>query len=203
VLRARAQPSPHEGRIITTAKRAERTAVAYPPVDPAYPRVPFDVQGYTARVTEDARDNRCFICAIVDGTRTDHHLVYRDELCIAFLNRFPTLFGYTLVAPLAHRTGVVSDFSEVDYLGLQLRVHRVGRAVAAAVPTERLYILSLGSVQGNAHVHWHVAPLPPGVAYEQQQFAALMAEHGCLDIPDDDQAALAEQIARFLSETSP
>ena len=192
-----------KGRIITTAKRAERTAVAYPPVDPAYPRVPFDVQSYTARVAEDARDNRCFICEIVDGTRTDHHLVYRDEICVAFLNRFPTLVGYTLVRPVEHRTGVVSDFREGDYLGLQQRVHRVGRAVAAAVPTERVYILSLGSSQGNAHVHWHVAPLPPGVAYEEQQFAALMAENGCLDIPDDDQAALARQIALLMSAASP
>jgi hypothetical protein len=36
-----------------------------------------------------------------------------------------------------------------------------------------LYILSLGSQQGNRHVHWHLAPLPPGVAFENQQFAAL------------------------------
>ena len=29
--------------------------------------------------------------------------------------------------------------------------------------------------RANAHVHWHVAPLPPGVPYEQQQFRAVMA----------------------------
>ena len=47
--------------------------------------------------------------------------------------------------------------------------------------------MSLGSHQGNAHVHWHVAPLPPGVPYEEQQFAALMHEvNGYLDIPEAD-----------------
>ncbi len=189
-----------KGRIVTTAKRAERTAVAYPAVDPPYPRVPFDLPCYTARVAEDSRNNRCFICAIVNGSRSDHHVVYRDELCIAFLNRFPTLVGYTLVAPLEHRTGVVDDFHEDEYLAIQLRVHRLGRAVAAAVTTERLYVLSLGSMQGNAHVHWHIAPLPPGVPYAEQQFTALMAESGCLDIPDRDQAALAQRIATLMSE---
>jgi len=31
----------------------------------------------------------------------------------------------------------------------------------------RVYILSLGSQQGNKHVHWHSAPLPFGVPVEQ------------------------------------
>ena len=52
-------------------------------------------------------------------------------------------------------------------------MHRIGRAISECTPTERLYVLSLGSRQGNSHVHWHVAPLPPGVPYAQQQYAAL------------------------------
>jgi hypothetical protein len=32
--------------------------------------------------------------------------------------------------------------------------------LAAVVPTERMYCLSLGSQECNAHVHWHIAPLP-------------------------------------------
>jgi histidine triad (HIT) family protein/ATP adenylyltransferase len=57
-----------------------------------------------------------------------------------------------------------------------------------------MYSLSLGSRQGNAHLHWHLAPLPPGVPYEQQQFHALMAENGVLAVGDVDQAALAQRI---------
>ena len=57
-------------------------------------------------------------------------------------------------------------------------------------PTERIYVLSLGSQQENAHVHWHVAALPPGVPYEDQQFRA----NGVLAITADDQAGLAEAI---------
>ena len=61
-----------------------------------------------------------------------------------------------------------------------------------------MYSLSLGSQQGNAHLHWHVAPLPPGVPYEQQQLRALSAEYGVLDIDDTSQAALAQAIRSHL-----
>jgi len=104
--------------------------------------------------------------------------------------------GYTLVAPLEHRTDVVGSFTEAEYVELQRRVHRIGRALSAAVPTERLYVLSIGSRQGNAHVHWHLGPLPPGVPYREQQYAALMHEHGHLDVPEADLVALARNVAR-------
>jgi len=57
-------------------------------------------------------------------------------------------------------------------------VRHVALAVEEVLAPERVYLLSLGSQQGNTHVHWHVAALPPGVPYEQHQFHALMAEHG-------------------------
>ena len=60
--------------------------------------------------------------------------------------------------------------------------------------TERLYVLSLGSLQGNRHVHWHLVPLPPGVPYEQQHFTALAPERGYLDIPDQAQADMATRL---------
>src|ERR671930_1078542 len=134
---------------------------------------------------------RCFICELLDGNpEFHHHVVYEDENTIAFLNRFPPLFGCVLVAPRQHREGVTADFSLDEYLALQRVVYRVAEAVQRVVPTERLYILSLGSQQGNSHVHWHVAPLPPGVAFADQQFAALdTAER--LDLTDDEFADLA------------
>jgi len=52
-------------------------------------------------------------------------------------------------------------------------VHRLGRVLAEITSTERLYVFSFGSMQGVAHVHWHIAPLPPGVPFREQQFAAV------------------------------
>ncbi len=89
---------------------------------------------------------------------------------------------------------VTGDFTLDESLALQARVYRVAEAVRQAVPTERVYILSLGSQQGNRHVHWHIAPLPPGVPYREQQLEALRIEKGILKMSDDEMAALAVRI---------
>lgn len=155
-------------------------------------RMPFDVESYVSRV----RTGPCFVCGIVGGsTHQPEHVVFRDEQYIAFLPRFHVLLGYVLVAPVDHREAVADDFTTDEYVALQAVVHRVARALATVVPTERVYVLSLGSQQGNAHVHWHVAALPPGVPYDEQQFHALMAEaKGVLVLSDDEQRELADRV---------
>jgi diadenosine tetraphosphate (Ap4A) HIT family hydrolase len=161
-------------------------------VSAQFPRRAFDLDAYIEHVTSD---QGCFICRLVHG-EPGHAVIYRDDDHVAFLNRFPTVVGYTLVAPTRHRERVVDDFELDAYLALQTLIHRLGRALSATVPTERLYVLSLGSQEGNSHVHWHLAPLPPGVPYADQQFHALMTEaNGYLDIPVQDQVALARRIA--------
>jgi diadenosine tetraphosphate (Ap4A) HIT family hydrolase len=69
------------------------------------------------------------------------------------------LRAHLMVAPIDHRERVVGDFSEDEYVELQRVVHQAGRALESVVETERLYVLSLGSQQGNRHVHWHLVPL--------------------------------------------
>ena len=140
----------------------------------------------------------CYLCEVASGRDTRHALVYEDDLTIAFLNRFPTLYGYVIVAPREHREQVTGDFSEDEYAALQRVVHRVGEAVRRAVPTERLYVLSLGSQQGNRHVHWHLAPLPPGVPFERQQLAALSWDDGVIDLTPAERNELAERIREAL-----
>lgn len=160
-------------------------------------RVAFDLAGYVDRV----RNSPCFLCRIVSGAdESPRHIVHRDERHIVFLPNFHVLRGYALVAPIAHREAVAGDFTEDEYLELQRLVRRVALALQRVVPTERVYVLSLGSAQGNAHVHWHVAALPPGVPYEDQQFRALMAEvRGVLDLSSDDQASLALSLSDALA----
>lgn len=144
---------------------------------------------------------RCFVCELLAGNpEYAHHVVYEDEQVIAFLQRFQTLYGYLLVAPREHREHVVDDFSEDEYLALQRVILRVGRALCRAVPTERLYVLSLGSQAGNRHVHWHLAPLPPGVPFEEQQLAALDTDLG-FDLSGAELEELAQRIRAELTET--
>jgi len=174
----------------------------------------FDLKAYRTRV----QSNPCFICRIVSGEDTTHHTVYRDDAAIVFLNKYPTLYGYVLVAPVEHREQVTGDFSMDEYQELQQVVYSVSEALRQELPTERVYILSLGSQQGNRHVHWHIAPLPPGVPYDEQQYAALnpfvitsdmtddngkqtltMENRGYLKIPEDNLRHLAERIGRRMA----
>ncbi len=110
---------------------------------------PFDFEALRERI-----GGRCFICELLEGNpEFRHHVFYEDDVAVAFLNRYPNLYGYALVAPKKHREAVTGDFDRDEYLALQEVVYRVGEAVRRSVPTERLYILSLGSQQGNRHVH--------------------------------------------------
>ncbi len=155
-----------------------------------------DVAEYRRR----AREGPCFLCELV-AARRPHHVIHEDDRAIAFLNRYPTVRGYVIVAPKEHREEVTEDFTEDEYVELQRVVCRAGEAIRRMVPTERLYILTLGSKQGNAHVHWHLAPLPPGVPDEEQQLAALAWGAGgerVLESTDAEQAQLAASIRAAL-----
>jgi diadenosine tetraphosphate (Ap4A) HIT family hydrolase len=159
-----------------------------------YPRRPWDLDAYHRRVRA-----ACFICEILAGNpEYPHHVAYRDDDCIAFLSNMPWLLGHLLVAPARHREHVVDDFTGEEYLRLQRVVHAAGTVLTGLVPTERLYVLSLGAAQGNRHVHWHLVPLPPGVPYERQQIAAMTTERGYLVVPPEIMAELAARLGAGL-----
>ncbi|MFC9660589.1 HIT family protein [Nocardia sp. NPDC127606] len=159
-------------------------------------RIPFDVEAYAQRV----RSSSCFICEVAASPGSDgwHEVIAETENDIAFLCKYPTLLGHVLVAPKIHHEHVVGDLAEDAYLQLMALVYRVARAVEATVEVERTYLLSLGSQQGNSHVHWHISPLPPGIPYHEQQFHALMAENGVLPWTPRQASALARQLRTAL-----
>jgi len=164
-------------------------------------RQKFDVSSYL----ESIGTRPCFICGLVAGDPAfAHHVVYEDDFAIAFLNKFPVLAGYVLVCPKAHLEQVTGDFSLEDYLRLQALVYAVSQALRAVLDVERVYVLSLGSQQSNLHVHWHVAPLPPGVPLEDQQFAALdVGRAGFLAMEDAEMKRFANRIAGAIRISRP
>jgi ATP adenylyltransferase len=130
-------------------------------------------------------------------------MIYESQPVVAFLSKYPVLYGYTLVAPREHREQATGDFTLEEYLALQRVIYYVAEALRRVVPTERLYILTLGSQQGNRHVHWHLAPLPPDVPYEQQQAAALNLSKGILALSDEEMAFLAQALRQELAQYGP
>lgn len=160
-------------------------------------RLPLDLDPLIRHAT----DGPCFICRLVAGDPAfHHHVIAEDEESIIFLSKYPTLRGYALVSPKAHVEDLAEDISAQTYLALQARIHRLARALKQVFDAERLYVLSLGSQQGNSHLHFHVAPLPRGVPYREQQYHALMAEHGVLQIGDAEMAAMARDIAAVYAD---
>lgn len=153
-----------------------------------------------------ARTGPCLFCEIADskisrgwpGGDTCVHVVYEDDAAIAFLDKYPREYGHTLVAPKEHREQITGDFTLEEYLALQRVVYRVAEAVRQEVNAERVYLLSLGSQQGNSHAHWHIEPSPPGVPYEQQQGAD---RGGVLRMPEEETASLAARISRRIEQT--
>jgi diadenosine tetraphosphate (Ap4A) HIT family hydrolase len=161
-------------------------------------RKPFDLAAYIQRI----QNSPCFICGMIAGRLGGNYVIYQDDRAIVFLNKYPMLYGYVLVAPVAHLEQATGDFTLKEYLDLQAMVYRVAEAVRRTVAPERVYILSLGSQQGNRHVHWHIAPLPHGVPFEQQQLEALRVEHGVIDLSDAEMQALARSIRSNMDDLS-
>ncbi len=176
-------------RIVARALRAADALT-----EPARDR--FDREAY---LQETARG--CFVCRLIQGDPTlpPHHVIWQSDEAIAFLNRFPTVYGYALVAPVTHLERVTGDFTLHKYLALQRAVYAVAEAVRQALRPERVYVLSLGSQQANAHVHWHVVPCPPGLRLEQQQLSLIdVKERGILQLDQEEAERLAIQLRAHL-----
>ncbi|WP_064713115.1 HIT family protein [Rhizobium bangladeshense] len=155
-------------------------------------RQPFDLRAYM----HDIATRPCFICGLIDNDPACfHHRIFEDDETIIFLSKYPTLPGYCLVCPREHREDLAQDMSTDEYLRLQEKVHVLSRALKSVFDAERIYVLSLGSQQANSHLHFHVVPLPSGVPLEEQQYHALMAEHGVLQMSHGEMVEMARQIA--------
>jgi ATP adenylyltransferase len=160
-----------------------------------FERYQIDVEAYHQR----CQTGPCFICKIVERDPAYRaHVVYEDEIAIAFLDKYPRLYGWILVAPREHREQVTGDFAVDEYLALQKRLYVIAEAVRQELGAERVYLLALGSNQGNSHVHWHIVPLPPGVPYREQQLAVFRQD--ILRIPEKESEALASRIRQKVEQ---
>jgi hypothetical protein len=75
--------------------------------EPPPPRRLMDAHAYERR----SRRGPCFVCEMLAGN-PDYpgDIVWADDEAVAFLARYNTLLGHTLVAPRAHREQVTADF---------------------------------------------------------------------------------------------
>jgi len=70
---------------------------------------------------------------------------FGNSAVVVFLAKYQVLYGDTLVAPRDHRKQVTGDFTPEEYLALQQVIYQIAEAQRQVTPTERIYILTLGS----------------------------------------------------------
>ncbi len=106
-------------------------------------------------------DAPCPFCEIVDGIadgRTDAHVVFEDEIVVAFLDRSPLFQGHTLVVPRQH----VVTFADLptELTGpFWRRVQHISRELPAVLGAEGTFVANNNVVsQSVAHLHVHVVP---------------------------------------------
>ena len=100
-------------------------------------------------------------CEIVSGARPAH-VVFSDDVAVAFLDARPVFKGHVLVAPLEHYV-TLADLP-ADLLGpLFLRVQRVSAAMPAAFGAQGSFIGENNVVsQSVPHLHVHIVPRTKG-----------------------------------------
>jgi histidine triad (HIT) family protein len=103
----------------------------------------------------------CVFCEIVSGARAAH-VVFSDDVAIAFLDARPVFKGHVLVAPLAHYV-TLADLP-TDLVGpLFQRVQRVSAAMPAAFGAQGSFVGENNVVsQSVPHLHVHVVPRTKG-----------------------------------------
>ena len=104
----------------------------------------------------------CFLCRGVTGSDDRANLlVYRTQLSVVVLNRFPYNNGHLLVAPKAHK-GRPDELTPDELLDLQLELRKMLGVLEKLMTPDGFNVgLNLGKVAGAGlpgHFHWHIVP---------------------------------------------
>ena len=99
----------------------------------------------------------CAFCAIVAG-EGDAHVVFEDELSLAFLDNRPLFPGHTLLVPRAHHEAIW-DLPDELVGPLFLNARLLAAAVREAMGSQGAFVAANNIVsQSVPHFHVHVVP---------------------------------------------
>ncbi len=99
----------------------------------------------------------CLFCAIVAG-ETDAHVVFEDELTLAFLDIRPLFPGHTLLVPREHHEALW-DLPEELVEPYFANVRTLAAAVREAMGAQGAFVALNNIVsQSVPHLHTHVVP---------------------------------------------
>ena len=129
----------------------------------------------------------CVFCQIVGGD-TAAHVVFEDEVSLAFLDARPVFEGHTLLVPREHHE-TLADLPHELIGPLFTNAQMLSRAVVEAMGAAGSFVAMNNTVsQSVPHLHVHVVPRRPkdglrGFFWPRHKYKS-----------DDAMAAVAEQI---------
>jgi ATP adenylyltransferase len=104
----------------------------------------------------------CFVCRGAAGADDRANLlVYRSDLSVVVLNRFPYNTGHLLVCPTAHKARP-DELTEAELLDQQLVLRTMMGVLQRRLAPDGFNVgLNLGAAAGAGlpgHLHWHIVP---------------------------------------------
>ena len=125
---------------------------------------PWRLSYITGPKEQPAGAPECFLCRVVAAASTNDRpnlVVYRTELSVVVLNRFPYNNGHLLVCPKAHK-GRLDELTPDELLDQQLVMRKFMSVIEKRMNADGFNVgLNLGRAAGAGvpgHLHWHVVP---------------------------------------------
>ena len=111
---------------------------------------------------ETKENHNCAFCAIVKGDTASRHIVFRDNISLAFLDKRPVFLGHCLLIPRNHYE-TLHDLPK-DLIGpFFSNAQLLARAVETGLHAEGTFIAINNRVsQSVPHLHIHVIPRKSG-----------------------------------------
>jgi histidine triad (HIT) family protein len=105
-------------------------------------------------------DGNCLFCRIASGDE-DAHVVFEDDLSIAFLDVRPLFAGHTLLIPRRHHE-TLWDLPAEDVEHYFATVSRLSRGIADVMDARGAFVAINNVVsQSVPHLHTHLVPRNP------------------------------------------
>ena len=107
--------------------------------------------------------DECFFCRYFQNplNDADNLVLWRSEMSLVCLNRFPYTNGHLLIAPSAHKADL-SELSEAEMLDLMRMLTKAQQALSRACKPEGFNVgMNLGRCAGAGlpgHLHFHIVP---------------------------------------------
>ena len=104
-----------------------------------------------------AHDPGCAFCRVIGGVAAGH-IVFEDDVALAFLDHRPLFPGHTLVVPRAHLP-TLADLPPDLIAPLFGTVQRLARAVEIGLGAEGAFVAVNNRIsQSVPHLHVHIVP---------------------------------------------